>query len=115
MDEKVKNRVELAEYDLETAGAKIDVREFKRFIESHFDISPMFLLGSYAHDTSLEHSEIDVPIIVNTLSGDYFATAPLLWDLRRQINDRIEPIIVKKDNDKGGFIDEIIKYGIEIQ
>jgi hypothetical protein len=34
--------------------------------------------------------------------------------LRREIDDRIEPILIEKDFDNAGFIGEIQKYGIEI-
>jgi len=71
--------------------------------------------NQYAKGTNQKDSDIDVAIIVNTISDDYFATTPLLWKLRRQVDDRIEPIIIEKDNDKSGFIDEIRKYGIEIR
>ena len=60
-------------------------------------------------------NDIDVAIIVNQLSGNYFSTTPLIWKLRRQIDDRIEPILIEKDNDKSGFLDEIRKHGIEIR
>ena len=60
-------------------------------------------------------NDIDVVIIVNQLSGDYFSTTPLIWKLRRQIDDRIEPILIEKDNDKSEFLDEIRKHGIEIR
>jgi hypothetical protein len=38
----------------------------------------------------------------------------LLWKLRRQIDDRIEPVLIERDNDNGGFLSEIQKYGIQI-
>jgi len=36
---------------------------------------------------------VDVAIVVQTLSGDFFSTRPLLWKIRRQIDDRIEPVL----------------------
>jgi len=32
----------------------------------------------------------------------------------RQIDDRIEPIILEKQHDESGFLSEIKKYGIQI-
>jgi hypothetical protein len=55
-----------------------------------------------------------VAIVVNQLSGDYFSTTPLIWKLRRQIDDRIEPILIDKNNDITGFLEEIEKTGIKI-
>lgn len=74
-----------------------------------------YLFGSYAKNLNREDSDIDVAIVVNSLQGDYFTTTPLVWKLRRQIDDRIEPILIEKGNDKSGFLDEIQKNGIEIK
>lgn len=54
----------------------------------------MSLIGSYAKNQSREDSDIDVAIVVNHIEGDFFTTQPLIWKLRRQIDDRIEPILI---------------------
>ncbi len=82
---------------------------------NHFDLDKVYLFGSYAKNTNKPDSDIDVAIIVNKIKGDYFSTTPILWKLRRQIDDRIEPILLEKGNDQSGFIDEIQRYGIEIK
>ena len=56
----------------------------------------------------------DVAIVVNTFEGNYFDRVPLLWKLRRQIDNRIEPVLIERENYQGGFLDEIKKYGIVI-
>jgi predicted nucleotidyltransferase len=90
------------------------VRQYKLLLQEHFDLDQVFLFGSYARDASRADSDIDVAIVVKYLSDDYFKTTPLIWKLRRQIDHRIEPILIEKNNDKSGFIDEIRKHGIEI-
>ncbi|MCK4701401.1 MAG: nucleotidyltransferase domain-containing protein [Bacteroidales bacterium] len=90
------------------------VKQYRLLLKDHFNIEKVYLFGSYAKDTHREDSDIDVAVVVNHLEGDYFSTTPLLWKLRRLIDDRIEPVFIEKDNDKGGFLDEIQKYGIEI-
>ncbi len=91
------------------------VRQYKSLLKDYFDLDQVYLFGSYAKETNKEDSDIDVAIVVNQLTGDYFSTTPLIWKLRRQIDDRIEPILIEKENDKGGFLDEIRKHGIEIR
>jgi predicted nucleotidyltransferase len=91
------------------------VRRYKLLLKEHFDLDQVYLYGSYAKETNEEDGDIDVAIVVNQLSGDYFSTTPLIWKLRRQIDDRIEPILIEKDNDRAGFLDEIRKHGIEIR
>ncbi len=90
------------------------VRKYKELLRDNFDFDKVYLYGSYAKDTNKEHSDIDVAIISSKISDDFFATNPLLWRLRRQIDDRIEPVLIDKNNDPAGFLDEIERTGIEI-
>ena len=90
------------------------VRIYKSLLKEYFDIDKVYLFGSYAKKSNRKSSDIDVAIVVNNLTGDYFTTTPLIWKLRRQVDDRIEPILIEKGNDKAGFLDEIEQYGIEV-
>ena len=90
------------------------VKAYRLLLNDYFKIEKVYLFGSYAKNTNREDSDIDVAIVVNHIEGDYFAINPLLWKLRRQIDDRIEPILIEKDFDDADFIGEIQKYGIEI-
>jgi len=74
----------------------------------------LILFGSYAKGTAHKDSDLDVAIVVDELTGDYFSTRPLLWKIRRQIDDRIEPIIIEQNHDDSGFLSEIMKNGIKI-
>ena len=90
------------------------VKEYRLLLKNYFPIEKVYLFGSYAKNTNRVDSDIDVAIVVNHIEGDYFAIHPLLWKLRRQIDDRIEPVLIERDNDSGDFLSEIQKYGIEI-
>lgn len=90
------------------------VKEYSILLKNHFDLEKVYLFGSYAKNTYQADSDIDVAIVVGHIDGDYFSIQPLLWKLRRQIDDRIEPILIERDNDKGGFLIEIQRNGIEI-
>ncbi len=90
------------------------VKQYKLLLSQHFNLDSVYLFGSYARDTNKEDSDIDVAIIVNNISGDFFDVNPLLWKLRRQVDDRIEPILIEKNNDYSGFLQEIMINGIEI-
>lgn len=90
------------------------VSAYKQLLKNHFHFENIYLFGSYARDNYNEDSDIDVAIIVDHIDGDYFSINPLLWKLRRQIDDRIEPILIEKDFDDAGFLKEIQKYGIKI-
>jgi predicted nucleotidyltransferase len=90
------------------------VREYSLLLRNNFPLEKVYLFGSYAKNTFHADSDIDVAIVVKHIEGDYFAIHPLLWKLRRQIDDRIEPVLFERDHDNGGFLSEIEKYGIEI-
>jgi len=90
------------------------IRQYSILLKNYFDVDKIYLFGSYAKGTNRVDNDIDVAIVVNSLKGDFFSTIPLLWKLRRQIDDRIEPILIEKYNDSSGFLEEIQKNGIEI-
>ncbi len=92
----------------------IKVAEYKQLLRKYFEIESVYLFGSYVKGTNRQDSDIDVAIVVNHIDGDFFSINPLLWKLRRQIDDRIEPILIEKDFDEVDFLGEIKKYGIEI-
>jgi uncharacterized protein len=84
---------------------------YKILVAEHFDLEMLILFGSHAKGTAKEDSDIDVAIVVNKINIDFGDYAPLLWKLRRQIDSRIEPVLIEKENDPGGFLQEIIKTG----
>lgn len=90
------------------------VRIYRQLLKNYIPLEKVYLFGSYAKDTNRTDSDIDVAIVVSHIDGDYFSIHPLLWKLRRQVDDRIEPILIERDNDSSDFLSEIQKFGIEI-
>ncbi len=90
------------------------VKRYKVLLKDYFNFETVYLFGSYARDTYDENSDIDVAIVVSDITDDFFSVNPLLWKLRRQIDDRIEPILIDRNNDRSGFLEEIKRNGIEI-
>lgn len=90
------------------------VKAYSLLLRDHFTFEKVYLFGSYATNSYRADSDIDVAIVVNSIEGDFFAINPLLWKLRRQIDDRIEPVLIEKDRDSSGFLSEIQQFGIEI-
>ena len=94
------------------------VKIYKELVNSSFPvkIDQFWLFGSYAKGSSNKYSDIDVALVVEHLNEDYdfFETEPLLWKLTRQVDDRIEPVLIARDTDYAGFLDEIEQTGIEI-
>lgn len=90
------------------------LKKYKKLLSKNMQFDKMVLFGSYAKGNNREDSDIDVAIIVDKIEGNYFSTRPLLWKLRREIDDRIEPVILDKNHDVSGFLKEILKNGIQI-
>lgn len=90
------------------------VKEYAILLKKYLPLENVYLFGSYAKNTNRIDSDIDVAIVVKKIEEDFFTIQPLLWKLRRQIDDRIEPILIEKDNDISGFLTEIQRNGIEI-
>jgi uncharacterized protein len=90
------------------------VKQYKLLLDNHFVLESVYLYGSCAQETSTESSDIDVAVVVKNITGDFFSVNPLLWKLRRQIDDRIEPILIDMNEDKSGFLEEIQRNGIKI-
>jgi predicted nucleotidyltransferase len=90
------------------------VIRFAGLARQQFDISRVFLFGSYAKGNAHEYSDIDVALVVKSMDRGFFEVEPVLWKLRRQVDPLIEPVLIEEDNDPAGFLEEITKTGIEI-
>jgi predicted nucleotidyltransferase len=94
------------------------VKAYRNLVGKSFPVAfeQCYLFGSYAKGTPHEYSDIDVALVVNHLDDSYsiLDTEPLLWKIGRQIDFRISPVVIARDTDYAGFLDEIQKTGIEI-
>ncbi len=90
------------------------LKRYKKLLSQHMIFEDLILYGSYAKGNAHDDSDFDVAIVVKSVSGDFFSTRPLLWKIRRDVDDRIEPILISKDHDDSGFLAEIMKSGIKI-
>ncbi len=90
------------------------LKRYKSLVSEHFDVDKLILFGSYARGNQHSDSDIDVAVVVNSLSTDFFTYAPLLWKLRQEIDFRIEPVLLVNGKDESGFLQEIIDTGLQI-
>jgi len=87
-------------------------KKYKVLVNEYFDVKDAILYGSYSNGTQKEDSDIDIAIVVGDISGNYFDSVPLLWKIKRQVSNYIEPILICENKDKSGFLKEIRKEGI---
>lgn len=91
------------------------IKKYILLLKPYFELEKVFLFGSYARKSFHQDSDIDVALIVKNVEGDYFTYTPLLWKLRREVDERIEPVLFIGTNDSSGFLSEIMQNGIEVQ
>lgn len=90
------------------------LKKYKELLAKQMSFEKMVLFGSYAKGNPREDSDVDVAIIVEELIGDYFSIRPLLWRIRREVDDRIEPFLFERKHDDSGFLEEVLRTGIVI-
>ena len=77
-------------------------------------VKKIILYGSYARESEHPGSDIDIAVIVDRIDGDYLELSVKLYEMVRDIDVRIEPVLLNENLDKSGFIESIMKYGREI-
>jgi predicted nucleotidyltransferase len=71
----------------------------------------VILYGSHAKGTATNSSDIDIAVVVDKISGDYLKLSAQLFGLVRDINKRIEPVLLCRSKDQSGFLESVIKNG----
>lgn len=93
------------------------VKKYVEKICENYKIEAIILFGSYAKGTNNENSDIDIAIITDDFENDIFDEELKLMKLRRNIDTRIEPHLIRiKDykNAETPFVKEVIDTGIKV-
>ena len=88
-------------------------KKYKAMVAERLPLKALYLYGSYSKGNYREDSDIDIAVVVESLSDNYFDDTPLLWKLRRRISNLIEPVLLTADMDNPLYRD-ITKTGILI-
>lgn len=86
-------------------------QEYKKVLLDKMPIKALYLYGSYSKGNYTEESDIDIAVVVERLSDNYFEDTPLLWKLKRRISNLIEPVLLTEDINNPLYAD-ILKTGI---
>lgn len=85
-------------------------KRYKAVVAERLPVKALYLYGSYSKGDYRADSDIDIAVIVDRLSDDYFDDTPLLWRLKRKISNLIEPVLLTEDVTNPLYAD-IIKTG----
>ena len=88
-------------------------KEYKDLVAEHLPLKALYLYGSYSKGNHTEDSDIDIAVVVERMSDDYFEDTPLLWKLKRKISNLIEPVLLTEYTNNPLYAD-ILKTGILI-
>ncbi|MCM1170127.1 MAG: nucleotidyltransferase domain-containing protein [Bacteroides sp.] len=72
-------------------------RQYKAIVAEHLPLRAMYLYGSYSKGGYTDESDIDIAVVVEHTSDNFFEDRPLLWTLRRRVSSRIEPVLLTED------------------
>ena len=93
------------------------VDKYITIVKENYDVVAIILFGSYAKGTEHEDSDIDIAVVTDDIKTDKFDEEVKLTLLRRKIDSRIEPHIIKVEdyeNDETPFIVEVKNTGIKV-
>lgn len=90
---------------------KIAKEYAKIVIENVNSVNKIVLYGSCAKGTMHEDSDIDVAVIVDSIKGNYLDARVKLFRLKRDLDDRIEPILLINKDDPSDFLPHVLSTG----
>ncbi|MCJ7772860.1 MAG: nucleotidyltransferase domain-containing protein [Desulfobacterales bacterium] len=85
--------------------------EYALLVSKNIKPQKVVLYGSSTRGSWREESDIDIAVIVKTVDGDFLDMETLLYKLRRNIDDRIEPVLLEENCDESGFLSDVLKHG----
>lgn len=87
------------------------VADYSELVSKRLKPNKILLYGSYVKGNWHKDSDIDIAIVVDTIGDDYLEIASMLYQFRRNIDDRIEPVLLEEGRDPTGFLKEILRHG----
>ena len=93
------------------------LNKYIAIVKQNYNVVAIILFGSYAKGTENEYSDIDIAVVTDDIKTDKFDEEVNLTLLRRKIDSRIEPHIIKVEdyeNDETPFIIEVKNTGIKV-
>ena len=86
-------------------------RRYAAEVAKEMNPAEIVLFGSHAHGLPTEESDIDVAVVFDGFTGDWFQVYTRLSALRRKVSSFIEPILLDSAADASGFAAEVLKTG----
>lgn len=88
-------------------------QRYKAIVAEQLPLKALYLYGSFSKGNYTADSDIDIAVVVEHLSDNYFEDTSLLWKLKRKISNLIEPVLLTEDTSNPLYAD-VLKTGISI-
>ena len=99
---------------LDKTKALEKARIYAQLVGENLHPEKIVLYGSFARGNWTENSDIDIAVIVNKIEDDFLTLSKQLNKFTRNIDSRIEPVLIQNGNDRSGFLTTILETGITL-
>ena len=96
---------------MDKARALVIAKQYADAVVKEMSPNKVVLFGSCAKGNAGETSDIDIAVIFDGFEGDWFQTCVKLSGLTWDVNTAIEPILLDSQDDKAGFVEEVMQTG----
>jgi predicted nucleotidyltransferase len=95
------------------AGQKLNdsLNRYSKAVVDFLSPVEIVLYGSQARGNATPDSDIDIAIVVDSISGDILELESALYGIGIEIDDRIEPLVFENGNDPSGFLRHVRRTG----
>lgn len=91
-----------------------NIKKYIILVNNYLVCEKIILFGSYSNDSWNENSDVDIAIIVKKMPDDFLSILKELNKLTRDIDYRIEPVLIEENDDRSGFLTTILQTGITL-
>lgn len=86
-------------------------RIYAEKVRNYLPVRMVILYGSHVTGTETKSSDIDIAVVIDKIGGDYLKLSAELFNLVRDVNKHIEPVLLCRSKDRSGFLESVIKNG----
>ena len=91
-----------------------NAKRYARLVSNELPPCRVILFGSLINGNFDENSDIDIAVIKEILDEKYWELYKKLNRMTRNVDNRIEPVLLQTQDDKTGFLSTVLKSGIEL-
>jgi predicted nucleotidyltransferase len=111
--EKCAEIIRKTESELQWVMTKLydQVQAYAKRVAERYHPKLIVVYGSYARGKATSDSDIDIAVVCDSLGDDFLEKTVDLFRLRRDIDLRIEPVLLEADSMDNSFYNEILRTG----